>query len=171
MVDHSDVVSASPVGAAPTTSSFLTYHLASMDWAKTTARWDEKHLSFGIWYDFYERFDGMLFWAIIYVTYRHPIPTYIDTCICICCALLNDCYLKFLLSFFSKMPQNIFNDVSKNWFDKLCLTYWGLNQKADILQTRYLDPFFIRKSFLFWFKSHHSFFTAVQFMICQHWFR
>ena len=46
IVDHSDVVGASPVGAAPTTSSFLTLHLASMDSAKTTARWDEKHLKF-----------------------------------------------------------------------------------------------------------------------------
>ena len=49
IVDHSDVVGASSVCAAPTTSSFLTQHLASMDWAKTTARWDETHLSLGIW--------------------------------------------------------------------------------------------------------------------------
>ena len=47
IVDHSDVVGASPVGAAPTTSSFSTWHLAFMDWAKTTARWDEKHLNLG----------------------------------------------------------------------------------------------------------------------------
>ena len=32
IVDHSDVVGASPVGAAPTTSSFSTKYLASMDW-------------------------------------------------------------------------------------------------------------------------------------------
>ena len=31
IVDHSDVLEASPVGAAPTTSSFSTYHLLSMD--------------------------------------------------------------------------------------------------------------------------------------------
>ena len=37
IVDNSDVVGASPVGAASTTSSFSTAHLASMDWAKTTA--------------------------------------------------------------------------------------------------------------------------------------
>ena len=48
IVDHSDVVGASPVGAAPATSSFTTSHLASMDWAKTTARRDEKHLCLGI---------------------------------------------------------------------------------------------------------------------------
>ena len=35
IVDHSEVVWASPVGAAPTTSSFSTAHLISMDWAKT----------------------------------------------------------------------------------------------------------------------------------------
>ena len=45
IVDHSDVVGASPVGAAPTTSSFSTEHLASLDWAKTTARRDEKQFS------------------------------------------------------------------------------------------------------------------------------
>ena len=48
LVDHSDVVGASPVGAAPTTSSWSTWHLASIDWAKTTATWDENHFSFGI---------------------------------------------------------------------------------------------------------------------------
>ena len=46
-VDHSDVVGASPPGAAPT--SFLTQHVASMDCANTTATRDKKHLSFGIW--------------------------------------------------------------------------------------------------------------------------
>ena len=40
IVDHSDVVGASPVGAAPTTSSFSTQHLAPMDWTKATARRD-----------------------------------------------------------------------------------------------------------------------------------
>ena len=49
MVDHSDVVGASPVGAAQTTSSFSTQHLASLDWEKTTARQGEGHLSRGIW--------------------------------------------------------------------------------------------------------------------------
>ena len=49
IVDHSDVVGASPVGAAPTTSSFSTDHLSSMDWAKTTVRRDENHSRFGIW--------------------------------------------------------------------------------------------------------------------------
>ena len=51
--DHSDVVGAPPVGAAPTASSFLIQHLASMDWAKTTTRRNEKHLVFVIWCDIY----------------------------------------------------------------------------------------------------------------------
>ena len=38
IVDHSDVVGASPFGVASTTSSFSTQHLASMDWVKTTTR-------------------------------------------------------------------------------------------------------------------------------------
>ena len=60
IVDHSDAVGASPVGAAPTTSSLSPQHLASMDWAKTTARCDEKHSSFGIWCAQCWRFDGIL---------------------------------------------------------------------------------------------------------------
>ena len=51
--DHSDVVGASPVGVAPTTSSFLTQHLASMDWAEAIVRLDERHLSVGIWWSKY----------------------------------------------------------------------------------------------------------------------
>ena len=43
IVDHSDVFGAAPVGAAPTTSSFSTLHLTSMDWGKITARKGEKH--------------------------------------------------------------------------------------------------------------------------------
>ena len=58
IVDHSDVVGASPVSAAPTTSSYLTEHLASLDRAKTTARRDEKHLRFEIWCDLYKRLYG-----------------------------------------------------------------------------------------------------------------
>ena len=38
IVDHSDVVGASPFR---TTSSFSTSHLASMDWAKAAARWGD----------------------------------------------------------------------------------------------------------------------------------
>ena len=45
IVDHSDVVGASPVGAAPTTFSFSTKHLASMMRLKPLQ--DEKHWSFG----------------------------------------------------------------------------------------------------------------------------
>ena len=49
IVDHSDVVGASPVGAAPTASSFSKEHLASIYCVKTTVSRVEKHLSFGIW--------------------------------------------------------------------------------------------------------------------------
>ena len=53
LVDRSDVVGASSVGTAPTTSSFLTWYLASIDCTKVTARWDKKHLTFGIWCNWY----------------------------------------------------------------------------------------------------------------------
>ena len=43
LVDHSDVVGAALVGTTQTTSSFWTLHLASMNWAKTTAKWNENH--------------------------------------------------------------------------------------------------------------------------------
>ena len=46
--DHSDVIGASPVGAFPTASSYLSYHLASRDLAKATTRWDENNLRFGL---------------------------------------------------------------------------------------------------------------------------
>ena len=58
IVDHSDVVRTSPVGAAPTTSSFSTWHLASTDWVKTTTRWNDKHLSFEISCVLYKRLYG-----------------------------------------------------------------------------------------------------------------
>ena len=48
IVDNLDVVGASPVGAASTTSSFLTQHLTLIDLAKTTTKRDEEHLNFGI---------------------------------------------------------------------------------------------------------------------------
>ena len=48
-VDNTDVIVALPISAAPTTSSVSTKHLAPMDWAKTTAWRDEKHVAFEIW--------------------------------------------------------------------------------------------------------------------------
>ena len=47
-VDHSNIIEASPVGAAPTTSSFSTQHLTSIDCAETTVRRDDRHLIFVI---------------------------------------------------------------------------------------------------------------------------
>ena len=49
IVDHSHVVGASPVGAAPTTSPFSTWNLASKDSAKKATRQYENLLSVGIW--------------------------------------------------------------------------------------------------------------------------
>ena len=46
-VDHSDVVGASPVGAAPTTSSFSTKHLALLDWTKGNCKTSRETFKFG----------------------------------------------------------------------------------------------------------------------------
>ena len=59
IVDHSDVVGASPVGAAPTTSSFSTEHLASMYWAETTTGRAANHLSVGIWCTYIRDFTAL----------------------------------------------------------------------------------------------------------------
>ena len=59
IIDHSDVFGALPVGAAPTTSSFSTEHLASMSWAKSATGREKKHLSIGTWYGLYKRFHGI----------------------------------------------------------------------------------------------------------------
>ena len=48
IVDHWDVIGASPVGAAPTTSSFSTKYLASMDWTKTSI-YKAKQETFHVW--------------------------------------------------------------------------------------------------------------------------
>ena len=60
-IDHSDVDGASPASTAPTTSSFSTQHLASMEWAKKTAAWDKNHLRFGIRCTLYQRFYSIFF--------------------------------------------------------------------------------------------------------------
>ena len=52
LVDHSDVVGA-------TTTSCSTKHLVSIDCTKTTARRDEKYLSYVIWCDLYQNFNGI----------------------------------------------------------------------------------------------------------------
>ena len=47
LADHSDVVGALPVGAAPNISSFSTYLLASMDWTKNNCK--TRRETFGFW--------------------------------------------------------------------------------------------------------------------------
>ena len=77
IVHHSDVVGASPVGTSPTTSSFSTEHLASMDWAKAITRRDENHLNFGTLCALYWRFYSIFntnYWIsqTMVVWKRHP---------------------------------------------------------------------------------------------------
>ena len=58
---HSEVVGTLPVGTAPTTSSFLTKHLATMDRTKTTARpWTTVSMT------------RLLTWLIVYALCHKP---------------------------------------------------------------------------------------------------
>ena len=58
---HSEVVGTLPVGTAPTTSSFFTKHLATMDWTKTTARpWTTVTMTW------------LLTWLIVYALCHKP---------------------------------------------------------------------------------------------------
>ena len=77
LVDHSNVVGTSPVGATPTISSFSTWHLASMDCANTTERRDEKHLSFGIWCALhYYTICTVILWDTLYDICRTMVVVY-----------------------------------------------------------------------------------------------
>ena len=71
IVDNSDAVGASPIGAAPTISSFSTQHLASIDWAKTTARGYKKHLNFGIFATYTRGFTVIFGGCYIFLLYRN----------------------------------------------------------------------------------------------------
>ena len=60
-VDHSDVDGASSVAARCSNYILIldiTPGWLQWIWARTTARRDEKHLSFGIWWALYQGFDG-----------------------------------------------------------------------------------------------------------------
>ena len=89
LVDRSDVVGSSPVVAAPATSSFFTLHLASMDWAKTTAGRDDNHLSVGLrFYGMYIYIYKHLYIYIIgqyYIFYRVWFIFHFPIFVCFCC--------------------------------------------------------------------------------------
>ena len=73
IVDHSDVVGASPAGAAPTTFSFSTWHLAPRDSAKKAARQYKNLLSVGIWCILYYRqyFECHIIWYFLWCVSQH----------------------------------------------------------------------------------------------------
>ena len=79
LVDPSDVFGASPVGAAPTISSFSTSHPASTDWARKTAKRDGNHLSFAIWCAFYYSYYGRT-WTGLQTIIRHQVFKWDEMC-------------------------------------------------------------------------------------------
>ena len=123
IVDHSDVVGALPVGTAPTTSSFLTYYLASVDWAKTAARQDEKHVSFEIWCILYLSFDGNYL--------SMSLSTLITFKLFVSC----------LPQYWGAKLVNVQGTVCWFIFRHLRSTLWGKNKMEDILHTTFLNAF------------------------------
>ena len=84
LVDHSGVVGASSVGAAPITSPFSTQHLGSVDWTKTTATRDEQLIRCGIWCFFLHYMSFMIIYHICTIRsntskYSHLILYIVDT--------------------------------------------------------------------------------------------
>ena len=74
-----------PVGTAPTASLFSAPHLASMDWAKTSARRNEKHLGSG----FGTAFIRYLTVILVCITYNSRWGSLImdlNQCILHCCS-------------------------------------------------------------------------------------
>ena len=92
-----------------------------MDRAKTTARWDKKHLSFGIWWHLYLRFDGK------------PNKTF----------LLVSCLLKYWASFSIKMLYHKYRVslIKISWIRWIPIPekylYWNILLVPDINSYNY----------------------------------
>ena len=98
IVDHSDVVGASPIGAAQTTSSFSTWQLSSKDWTKAAAGREEKHLSLGFGATYIR---GLTLYVIFIITMCHATST--------CIRVYNLLYFVEILSS-RNLPERDFQD-------------------------------------------------------------
>ena len=119
IVDHSDVVGASPVGAASTTSSFSTQHMASIYSAKTFAIRDKEHLSWGIWCVIYHRLCGNN--DQLRPFRNHILPsTILDTCYdCYCWAILDFIWRSFSLrEFVHSVGRSSDPTLARAWLER-----------------------------------------------------
>ena len=132
LVDHSDVVGASPVGFAPTTSSFLTKHLASMDWAKTTTRRGGKHFSFRIWCVRYKRFNDN------YTASSETEMAYICICIMFVTGCTGSCRNGTIIA--TKFCRHFDGNTGSYWNRNFHYTLqWRHNESDGVSNHRRLD--------------------------------
>ena len=143
MVDHSDVVGASPFGAAPTTSSFST----SIYCTKTTARWDWEtykfydlvHLILGVW------------WYIDFATSWMPVFSGYQSIYC--CVMFTqqlctpEIYHIVILHCIAFEMNTVVTDSSG-------LTHWGHDEMAAIFQMTFSNAFSSMKMYEFRLKVH-----------------
>ena len=116
--------------------------MASMDWAKTTAREDKKHLSFGIWCDLYKRF-----WLAVA---RQQAITWvnINPVLCRHMASIDHNKLNAVHGMIVWSYSNLFiNSLITNG-QPMGTTYWKLSQKTSqimkslwIIQSVYINHF------------------------------
>ena len=115
----------------------------SSDWAKTTARRDETHLSLAIWCVLYKKFYGIFFihWHTVNnttVVFRR---------------LKADALVYFVCN------------------HRQYLTSWGRGKMTAVSQTTLSNAFSWVKMLEFRLRFHWSLFLRVQLTIIQHWFR
>ena len=74
----------------------------------------------------------------------------------------------------SQWRQRIFGIRRPQWVNAdiqlLCLSHWGWDKMAAILQNTFSNAFSWMK-IIFWFKFHWDLFLRVKLTIIQHWFR
>ena len=99
-----------------------------MDWEKTSARRDEKHLSFGIWGTLYQRFDGIWSPYIITLIHTNYQKGYIGPDHAHCCIYTDLFGQQVLLS-------NHYNDVTMGMMasqiTSLTILYWTVYSGPD----------------------------------------
>ena len=160
IVDHSDVVGASPIGVAPTTSSFSTIRLASIDWTKTTTRRDEIHSNLGIWCVYTRGFTAQHY-------KYHSINTTIVIQQCTMAAhSLSRSYDIGHVHLVQASPVIKWSYCFKSPIVK-SHCYWGRDKMAAVSQTTLSNAFSSIKMLEFRLRFHLSLFLT----IIQHWFR
>ena len=146
-----------------------------MDWTKTTARRDEKHLCLGIGCALYKRIDGtsVTKWTDTQgqeVIPRHQTPQgqpitkleYPD----------RPSSLGIQSRYKGVPKQRVRSKVLKEGdMVTLVLTHWGRDKMDAISQTTYSSAFSWIKMYEFRLNCHWSLFLRVQLTIFQHWFR